>query len=213
MKYSIDYMVFMLREAVGMFERDDRCSEVGRDEWVWLQKARDILHEGTGPISIQSGPQGFCNEIASGVEPMDCVLGTDLGKILVCKGPNADASWAWESVPTPVKRGPPVPVFVDFPVSDWPILSQSSAGAVVGGGSAQSQNAQSQNAQAQNAQAQGGQSAQAGQPVNVSTTSAATLATPFTVTIVNLNSPAKDITHIPVKERESIDDIIFGPVT
>lgn len=43
--YPSDYALFLLRQAVELFEMDQQCSDPGTNEWVWLQQARDILAE------------------------------------------------------------------------------------------------------------------------------------------------------------------------
>ena len=83
-RYNREYLMFMLREAVEMTEMNDLYNEVGRDEWIWLQNARDILeHEDDDFLDEPAFPhQGLCGEIPSGMQPMDCVLDPDPDRMM-----------------------------------------------------------------------------------------------------------------------------------
>lgn len=87
--YPSGYALFLLRQAVELFEMGDQCNDPGTMEWVWLQQARDVLEDtetdnfppshGT-PDFITGGLDDFCRagfgEIKASGELYHCMIDT-----------------------------------------------------------------------------------------------------------------------------------------
>lgn len=213
MGYTRDYLIFMLREVIETVEMDDRFNEVGRDEWVWLQQARDIVAVEEMKLDDFDDNEGFAFDEGS-LDLEECQqqedLIVDIPAFLGIKdmiNPCAEVSLnKWE--PVPFLGG-----CYGMSVEEISAMDQSHGAPMISAKPLPAPPPPPLPAQDDTMVSNGGQATQDSPSVVIQGTSGngnwVWKQIPIDVVIVDMNKPAEEFTE---KKSETVDDIIFGPV-